>query len=152
MSSEPLKEIYPDTLDLSGLEDLLGKAHLELIGPADSIANEGEEGADVEEAESESKLILELLSHLVRVNEVLRETNSRLNLTANRLSNLDEVYRAQTLHLELIPEYQRKIGELELALDLAISENNWLKKRWWERFFAHLRQSQQSPQTGTAQD
>lgn len=150
MSSEPLKEIFPDTLDLSGLEDLLGRAHLEVIGPTGKLEQEeGEERAAREEEESESKLILELLSHLVKVNEVLKETNSRLNVTANRLSHLDEVYRAQSLHLKVIPEYERKIEELELSLDLAISENNWLKKRWWERFLAHFNRT---PEIGTEKD
>jgi hypothetical protein len=139
MSSEPLSNSQSNPLDLSGLEDLLERAQLEVVTSAPDMEAQETNAAD---EDSEAKLILSLLSHLMQVNELVVETNRRLNLATSRLGTLDEMLNAQSVWLERLPTLEVKAAQLEevqLQLDLAITENEWLKKSWVNKFFSVLK-------------
>lgn len=146
MSSEPLSNSQSNPLDLSGLEDLLERAQLEVVTSAPDMearATDGvSEATTAPDEDSEAKLVLSLLSHLMQVNELVVETNRRLNMATARLGTLDEMLTAQSVWLERLPTLEVKAAQLEevqLQLDLAITENEWLKKSWVNKFFSVLK-------------
>lgn len=149
MSSEPLSNSASNPLDLTGLEDLLERAQLEVVTSAPDMEARasGTKSGVLEETiapdeDSEAKLVLSLLSHLMQVNELVVETNRRLNLATARLGTLDEMLTAQSVWLERLPTLEVKAAQLEevqLQLDLAITENEWLKKSWVNKFFSVLK-------------
>ncbi|HEY9784686.1 MAG TPA: hypothetical protein V6D17_04725 [Candidatus Obscuribacterales bacterium] len=140
MNPEPIEKSHP--VDLTGLEDLLDKPHLKVIDAALLEVTEPEEAAeDTSQEKSESQVILELFEHLLTANNLLIETNQRLNVATNRLVQLDEVLIAQSVQLEKLPLLEAKaalVEDLQLKLDLAVSENNWLKRKWINKFFSAL--------------
>ena len=145
MSSEPLSNSQSNPLDLSGLEDLLERAQLEVVTSAPDMEAQAKVESDATIApdeDSEAKLVLSLLSHLMQVNELVVETNRRLNMATSRLGTLDEMLTAQSVWLERLPTLEVKAAQLEevqLQLDLAITENEWLKKSWVNKFFSVLK-------------
>lgn len=146
MSSEPLSNSQSNPLDLSGLEDLLERAQLEVVTSAPDMEAQATDGASeatiAPDEDSEAKLVLSLLSHLMQVNELVVETNRRLNMATARLGTLDEMLTAQSVWLERLPTLEVKAAQLEevqLQLDLAITENEWLKKSWVNKFFSVLK-------------
>ncbi len=142
MSSEPLSNSNSNPLDLSGLEDLLERAQLEVVTTAPDVEAKVVPNQETEEdSNEEAKLILNLLSHLMQVNELVVETNRRLNLATSRLGQLDEMLTAQSVWLERLPALEVKAAQLEdcqlkLELDLAVTENEWLKQSWINKFFS----------------
>ncbi|MBA3860122.1 MAG: hypothetical protein C0507_24705 [Cyanobacteria bacterium PR.3.49] len=146
MSSEPLSNSQSNPLDLSGLEDLLERAQLEVVTSAPDMEAQATDGVSeatvAPDEDSEAKLVLSLLSHLMQVNELVVETNRRLNMATARLGTLDEMLTAQSVWLERLPTLEVKAAQLEevqLQLDLAITENEWLKKSWVNKFFSVLK-------------
>ncbi len=144
MSSEPLSKSNSNPLDLTGLEDLLERAQLEVVTSAPDMEAEVVSSKETEDnSNEEAKLILNLLSHLMQVNELVVETNRRLNLATSRLGQLDEMLTAQSVWLERLPALEVKAAQLEdcqLKLDLAITENEWLKQSWINKFLSALKE------------
>jgi hypothetical protein len=144
MSSEPLSKSNSNPLDLSGLEDLLERAQLEIVTSAPDVEAEVVSSKETEgNSDEEAKLVLNLLSHLMQVNELVVETNRRLNLATSRLGQLDEMLTAQSVWLERLPALEVKAAQLEdcqLQLDLAITENEWLKLSWINKFLSALKE------------
>jgi hypothetical protein len=145
MSSEPLSSSNSNPLDLTGLEDLLERAQLEVVTSAPNVEAEVVSTKESEGSSSEeAKLILNLLSHLMQVNELVVETNRRLNLATSRLGQLDEMLTAQSVWLERLPALEVKAAQLEdcqLKLELAITENEWLKQSWINKFLSALKEA-----------
>ncbi len=142
MSSEPLSNSNSNPLDLTGLEDLLERAQLEVVTSAPDVEAEIVSSQETETEASEAKIILNLLSHLLQVNELVVETNRRLNLATSRLGQLDEMLTAQSVWLERLPALEVKAAHLEdvqLQLELAISENEWLKQSWINKFLSVIK-------------
>jgi len=146
MSSEPLSNSNSNPLDLTGLEDLLEKAQLEVVTSAPDMESQATAETEVpgtaSDENSEAKLILSLLSHLIQANDLVVETNRRLNLATSRMGQLDEMLTAQSVWLDKLPTLEVKAAQLEevqLQLDLALTENEWLKKSWVNKFFSVLR-------------
>lgn len=144
MSSEPLSSSNSNPLDLTGLEDLLERAQLEVVTSAPDVEAEVVSSRETEEnSNDEAKLVLNLLSHLMQVNELVVETNRRLNLATSRLGQLDEMLTAQSVWLERLPALEVKAAQLEdcqLKLELAITENEWLKQSWINKFLSALKE------------
>ncbi|HIA55708.1 MAG TPA: hypothetical protein EYN91_27095 [Candidatus Melainabacteria bacterium] len=142
MSSEPLKSSNSNPLDLSGLEDLLERAQLEVVTSAPDVEAEVISSKETEESPTEAKLVLDLLNHLMQVNELVVETNRRLNMATSRLGQLDEMLTAQSVWLERLPALEVKAAQLEdvqLKLELATAENEWLKKSWINKFLSAIK-------------
>lgn len=145
MSSEPLSSFNSNSeerVNLTGLEDLLERAQMEVITSAPDVEAEVVNSTQTEEGPSEAKLVLSLLSHLLQVNELVVETNRRLNLATSRLGQLDEMLTAQSVWLERLPALEVKAAQLEecqLKLELAVTENEWLKKSWINKFLSALK-------------
>lgn len=141
MSSEPLSKANNNPLDLTGLEDLLERAQLEVVTSAPDMEAEIVSKQEVAEP-TEAQLVLDLLSHLMQVNELVVETNRRLNFATARLGQLDEMLTAQSVWLERMPALEAKSGQLEdaqLKLELALTENEWLKRSWINKFLSAMR-------------
>lgn len=142
MSSEPLKESNSNPLDLTGLEDLLERAQLEVVTSAPDVEAQVVTSQETEDSQSEGKLVLDLLNHLMQVNELVVETNRRLNLATSRLGQLDEMLTAQSVWLERLPALEVKavqLEEVQLRLERATAENEWLKKSWVNKFLSALK-------------
>jgi len=142
MSSEPLKESNSNPLDLSGLEDLLERAQLEVVTSAPDVEAQVVTSQETEDSPSEAKLVLDLLNHLMQVNELVVETNRRLNLATSRLGQLDEMLTAQSVWLERLPALEVKavqLEEVQLKLEQATAENEWLKKSWVNKFLSAIK-------------
>lgn len=143
MSSQPLPSQGNNPLDLTGLEDLLDRAQLEIVTPAGLDEEMTAIEPIAQDAEpSETKLILDLLKHLLQVNELVAESGRRLNVATSRLSQLDELMNAQNAWLERMPVLEQKAIELEEVqskLDVAITENEWLRKSWVNKFFSVIK-------------
>lgn len=143
MSSQPLPSQGNNPLDLTGLEDLLDRAQLEIVTPAGLDEETTAIEPIAQDAEpSETKLILDLLKHLLQVNELVAESGRRLNVATSRLSQLDELMNAQNAWLERMPVLEQKAIELEEVqskLDVAITENEWLRKSWVNKFFSVIK-------------
>ena len=142
MSSEPLKESNSNPLDLAGLEDLLERAQLEVVTSAPDVEAQVVTSQETEDSQSEGKLVLDLLNHLMQVNELVVETNRRLNLATSRLGQLDEMLTAQSVWLERLPALEVKavqLEEVQLRLEQATAENEWLKKSWVNKFLSALK-------------
>lgn len=142
MSSEPLKQSNSNPLDLTGLEDLLERAQLEVVTSAPDVEAEVVTYQETEDSPSEAKLVLDLLNHLMQVNELVVETNRRLNLATSRLGQLDEMLTAQSVWLERLPALEVKavqLEEVQLKLEQATAENEWLKKSWVNKFLSALK-------------
>ncbi|MBX9952325.1 MAG: hypothetical protein K2Y39_24340 [Candidatus Obscuribacterales bacterium] len=141
MSSEPLKQSNSNPLDLTGLEDLLERAQLEVVTSAPDVEAEVASG-ETEDSQSEARLVLDLLNHLMQVNELVVETNRRLNLATSRLGQLDEMLTAQSVWLERLPALEVKavqLEEVQLKLEQATAENEWLKKSWLNKFLSAIK-------------
>ncbi len=143
MSSQPLPSQGNNPLDLTGLEDLLDRAQLEIVTPAGPNEEVTAFEPIAQDAEpSETKLILDLLKHLVQVNELVAESGRRLNVATSRLSQLDQMLNTQNVWLERMPILEEKAVQLEevkMQLDVAITENEWLKKSWINKFFSVIK-------------
>ncbi|PZM81228.1 MAG: hypothetical protein DKT66_18575 [Candidatus Melainabacteria bacterium] len=142
MSSEPLQSSNSNPLDLTGLEDLLERAQLEVVTSAPDVEAEVDSSKETENSPTEAQLVLDLLNHLMQVNELVVETNRRLNLATSRLGQLDEMLTAQSVWLERLPALEIKAAQLEevqLRLELATTENEWLKKSWINKFLSAIK-------------
>jgi hypothetical protein len=142
MSSEPLQSSNSNPLDLTGLEDLLERAQLEVVTSAPDVEAEVVSSKETENSPTEAQLVLDLLNHLMQVNELVVETNRRLNLATSRLGQLDEMLTAQSVWLERLPALEIKAAQLEevqLRLELATTENEWLKKSWINKFLSAIK-------------
>lgn len=142
MSSEPLQSSNSNPLDLTGLEDLLERAQLEVVTSAPDVEAEVGSSRETENSPTEAQLVLDLLNHLMQVNELVVETNRRLNLATSRLGQLDEMLTAQSVWLERLPALEIKAAQLEevqLRLELATTENEWLKKSWINKFLSAIK-------------
>lgn len=142
MSSEPLQSSNSNPLDLTGLEDLLERAQLEVVTSAPDVEAEVVSSKETENSPTEAQLVLDLLNHLMQVNELVVETNRRLNLATSRLGQLDEMLTAQSVWLERLPALEVKAAQLEevqLRLELATTENEWLKKSWINKFLSAIK-------------
>ncbi len=79
----------------------------------------------------------------MQVNELVVETNRRLNLATSRLGQLDEMLTLESVWLERLPALEIKAAQLEdcqLKLDLAVTENEWLKQSWINKFLSALKE------------
>ncbi len=142
MSSEPLQSSNSNPLDLTGLEDLLERAQLEVVTSAPDVEAEVVSSKETENSPTEAQLVLDLLNHLMQVNELVVETNRRLNLATSRLGQLDEMLTAQSVWLERLPALEIKAAQLEevqLRLEVATTENEWLKKSWINKFLSAIK-------------
>jgi hypothetical protein len=95
MNSKPKKEqqLHEDSLDLDGLELLLDHAHLEI--PESPVA-----------PISEAQLVQNLLTQLVRVTELVKDTSERLVGANERLTSLSALVTTQAKQMELLDHYQ----------------------------------------------
>ena len=130
MNTEPKKNISrANPASLEGMEQLLEKAHVELLD-SDQIK--------LEESSSyiDMRMTLELLEQVQTVRDLLRETNKRLTRAYSRVKHLESVVSDQERKLDRLPELNRQAEralELQDKLDDAISEIEKLRKPWWHR-------------------
>lgn len=146
MNTNPVPQSNP--LDLHGLEDLLDRAQLEVVDAGSLDAEKGDETSPIDdgvwERSPESAVVLDLLSHLLKVNDLLVETNQRLNIATNRLVELDECLTAQSVMLEKVPVLEAKaalVDELSERLQTAVTENERLSRTWVNRFSSFFQRS-----------
>lgn len=140
MNPKPVEDSHP--LDLDGLEDFLDRAQLEVVDDRTPVIEESAPEADKTRKSAEAAVILDLMTHLLKVNDLLVETNQRLNLASNRLVELDEVMTAQSIKLEKMPVLEARaamVEELTAKLSDALAENDRLKNTWVNKFFSSFK-------------
>jgi len=114
-------------LDLDGLEGLLDPAHIEIAVPVEK---------------SENELILQLLSQLCVVNELVKDTSERLMAANERLTSLAALVGIQNKQIELLTHYQAQAARatsLENQLAIIKLENERLRKPWWRKVMLWLK-------------
>ena len=115
-----------DPLDLDGLEPLLERAHVEVVPPvAGSYA----------EPVSETRLILDLMTQVELVNDLVMETSFKLQRAHETLLVMEKTAMDQELRLEHMKDLEAKIVELETWLEAAQAENTLLKRPWYKKLF-----------------
>src|SRR3990167_7786045 len=94
-----------DPLDLDGLEPLLEQAHVEVVGvgtTSDIV------GAPV----SETRLILDLMTQVELVNDLIMETSFKLQRAHEKLLVMEKDSLEQELRLERMKDLEAKVIEL----------------------------------------
>ena len=117
-----------DPLDLDGLEPLLEQAHVEVVGvgtTSDIV------GAPV----SETRLILDLMTQVELVNDLIMETSFKLQRAHEKLLVMEKDSLEQELRLERMKDLEAKVIELETWLDAVQAENTLLKRPWYKKLF-----------------
>lgn len=116
-----------DPLNLEGLEPLLEQAHVELVESAIPAA--------LLDDRSEVRMILDLLTQMETVNELVLETSYKLQKAHDRILSMEKELIVQVL-LERIRDLEaeaQKVIELETWLEAALVENLSLKRPWWKK-------------------
>jgi hypothetical protein len=117
-----------DPLNLEGLEPLLEQAHVELVESAIPAA--------LLDDRSEVRMILDLLTQLETVNELVLETSYKLQKAHDRILSMEKELIVQEVLLERIRDLEaeaQKVIELETWLEAALVENLSLKRPWWKK-------------------
>jgi|AGTN01.3.fsa_nt_gi hypothetical protein len=130
MNLKPQPKVDPITLD--GLEPLLDQAHIEIVDSGPVLELELEKTS----AYHETRTLLELLSQVHKVHELLSETNLRLTRAYSRVKHMERVVEDQERRLEVLPgltAQATRAVELQAKLDEAISELEKLRQPWWHR-------------------
>lgn len=121
-------ELAPaDPLTLEGLEPLLEQAHMDLVAPAVT---------DLYDERSEVRMVLDLLTQLETVNELVLETSFKLQKAHDRILSMEKELIVQEVLLERIRDLEseaQKVVELETWLEAALVENKSLKRPWWKK-------------------
>lgn len=117
-----------DPLDLDGLEPLLERAHVEVVpfGTTSDVAT-----APV----SETRLILDLMTQVELVNDLIMETSFKLQRAHETMLVMEKASFEQDLSLEHMKDLEAKIIELETWLDAVQAENTLLKRPWYKKLF-----------------
>ncbi|CAN5408563.1 hypothetical protein BH11CYA1_BH11CYA1_35310 [soil metagenome] len=116
-----------DPLDLDGLEPLLERAHVEVVPPV--------AGSYVEAPVSETRLILDLMTQVELVNDLVMETSFKLERAHDSLLAMEQTAMDQEIRLERMKDLEAKVIELETWLEAAQAENTLLKRPWYKKLF-----------------
>lgn len=116
-----------DPLDLDGLEPLLERAHVEVVPPV--------VGSYVEAPVSETRLILDLMTQVELVNDLVMETSFKLERAHDSLLAMEQTAMDQEIRLERMKDLEAKVIELETWLEAAQAENTLLKRPWYKKLF-----------------
>lgn len=117
-----------DPLDLDGLEPLLEQAHVEVVAVGTS--------SDIVSAPvSETRLILDLMTQVELVNDLIMETSFKLQRAHEKLLVMEKTSIEQELRLERMKDLEAKIIELETWLEAVQAENTLLKRPWYKKLF-----------------
>jgi hypothetical protein len=117
-----------DPLDLDGLEPLLERAHVEVV-PLGTTS-------DVTTAPvSETRLILDLMTQVELVNDLIMETSFKLQRAHETMLVMEKASLEQELRLEQMKDLEAKIIELETWLEAVQAENTLLKRPWYKKLF-----------------
>ena len=108
-----------DPLSLEGLEPLLEEGSLDFT-PTPLVES------TVSESLSETRLILDLMSQLEVVNDLVLETSFQLVRTKNRVEELEGQLAGEDALV-------CQIKELETWLEALQAENTLLKRPWWKK-------------------
>ena len=117
-----------DPLDLDGLEPLLEKAHVEVVAV-------GTTSDTVSAPLSETRLILDLMTQVELVNDLIMETSFKLQRAHEKILVMEKASFEQDLRLERMKDLEAKIIELETWLEAAQAENTLLKRPWYKKLF-----------------
>jgi hypothetical protein len=117
-----------DPLDLDGLEPLLERAHVE-------VAAVGTTSDDVTAPVSETRLILDLMTQVELVNDLIMETSFKLQRAHEALLVMEKTSLEQELRLEHMKDLEGKVIELESWLEAVQMENTLLKRPWYKKLF-----------------
>jgi hypothetical protein len=115
-----------DTLNLIGLEALLDRAHMEVVGHISVPDHFQERSPEVRELHS-------LLDQLKIVYEMVRKTNDGLIKANARIANLVSLEKEQARQLDIFRERALQTEAVEAKLKEVQAENNLLKQTWWYR-------------------
>ncbi len=126
-------KLIGDPLNLDGLEPLLEMGHVELV--LDNAVTSGPAVDTAPGAVSETRLILDLMTQVELVNELVLETSFKLQKAHESLLVMEKEIFAQDLRLERTKDLEGKIVELETWLDAAVAENTLLKRPWYKKLF-----------------
>lgn len=132
-----------DSLSLEGLENLLENGSVEIVADLELESNPVLDMSPVQEEildfsptpvvnvgapVTETRLILDLMSQVEIVNEMMLETSYALTKTRARMHELE----SQIIGEDLLVS---QIKELETWLDALKAENANLKRPWWKKLF-----------------
>lgn len=117
-----------DPLDLEGLEPLLEQAHVEVVSV-------GATSDIVSAPVSETRLILDLMTQVELVNDLIMETSFKLQRAHETMLVMEKASFEQDLRLEHMKDLEAKIIELETWLDAVQAENTLLKRPWYKKLF-----------------
>lgn len=117
-----------DPLDLDGLEPLLEQAHVEVVAVGTT--------SDIVSAPvSETRLILDLMTQVELVNDLIMETSFKLQRAHETMLVMEKASLEQELRLEQMKDLEAKIIELETWLEAVQAENSLLKRPWYKKLF-----------------
>jgi hypothetical protein len=116
-----------DPLDLDGLEPLLERAHVDVV-PLGTTSQ-------VEAPISETRLILDLMTQVELVNDLVMETSFKLQRAHETLLVMEKVSIDQEIRLEHMKDLEAKVIELETWLEAVQAENTLLKRPWYKKLF-----------------
>jgi hypothetical protein len=117
-----------DPLDLDGLEPLLEQAHVEVVAV-------GTTSNTVSAPVSETRLILDLMTQVELVNDLIMETSFKLQRAHETMLVMEKASLEQELRLEQMKDLEAKIIELETWLEAVQAENTLLKRPWYKKLF-----------------
>ena len=117
-----------DPLDLEGLEPLLERAHVEVVAVGTTSDN-------VTAPVSETRLILDLMTQVELVNDLIMETSFKLQRAHEALLVMEKTSIEQELRLEHMKDLEGKVIELETWLEAVQMENTLLKRPWYKKLF-----------------
>lgn len=117
-----------DPLDLDGLEPLLERAHVEVVAVGTTNNN-------VTAPVSETRLILDLMTQVELVNDLIMETSFKLQRAHEALLVMEKTSIEQELRLEHMKDLEGKVIELETWLEAVQMENTLLKRPWYKKLF-----------------
>jgi len=126
-------KLLGDPLNLDGLEPLLELGYVELVREDTSLTPARVDTAPG--AVSETRLILDLMTQVELVNELVLETSFKLQKAHESLLSMEREIYTQDLRLERMKDLESKIVELETWLEAAVAENTSLKRPWYKRLF-----------------
>jgi hypothetical protein len=120
--------LLTDPLNLDGLEPLLEQGHVEIVGQPASATG-------IESGVSETRLILDLMTQIELVNEMVLETSFKLERAHDSMLVMEKELLEQEVRLERMRDLDSKITELETWLEAARVENALLKRPWYKKLF-----------------
>lgn len=120
-----------DPLNLEGLEPLLEQGHMEVV-TTDATATTS---IGIDSGVSETRLILDLMTQIELVNELVMETSFKLQRAHDTMLVMEKELLNQEVRLERMRDLDGKITELETWLEAAKVENELLKRPWYKKLF-----------------